>query len=64
MYKAVLQDSRASLVYGFDDVTESLYRRSGNFRVIKFLCFKFSRKNIFVVQDTHENFLMVLHSQV
>ena len=32
------------------------YRRSGNFRVIKFSCFKFSRKNIFVVQDTHENF--------
>ena len=24
------------------------YRRSGNFRVIKFSCFKFSRKNIFV----------------
>ena len=35
----------------------STYRRSGNFRVIKFSCFKFSRKNIFVVQDTHENFL-------
>ena len=39
------------------------YRRSGNFRVIKFSCFKFSRKNIFVVQDTHENFLTVLRSQ-
>ena len=25
------------------------YRRSGNFRVIKFSCFKFFRKNIFVV---------------
>ena len=37
----------------------TLYRRSGNFRVIKFSCFKFSRKNIFVVQDTHENFLTV-----
>ena len=36
-----------------------VYRRSGNFRVIKFSCFKFSRKNIFVVQDTHENFLTV-----
>ena len=34
----------------------TLYRRSGNFRVIKFSCFKFSCKNIFVVQDTHENF--------
>ena len=33
------------------------YRRSGNFRVIKFSGFKFSRKNVFVVQDTHENFL-------
>ena len=32
-------------------------RRSGNFRVIKFSCFEFSRKNIFVVQDTHEKFL-------
>ena len=42
----------------------STYRRSGNFRVIKFSCFKFSRKNIFVVQDTHENFLTVLRSQV
>ena len=40
------------------------YRRSGNFCVIKFSCFKFSRKNIFVVQDTHENFLTVLCSQV
>ena len=36
-----------------------MYCRSGNFRVIKFSCFKFSRKNIFVVQDTHENFLTV-----
>ena len=32
------------------------YRRSGNFRVLKFSCFKFSLKNIFVVQDTYENF--------
>jgi len=41
-----------------------MYHRSGNFRVIKFSCFKFSRKNIFVVQDTHENFLAVLRSHV
>ena len=40
------------------------YRRSGNFRVIKFSCFKFLCKNFFVVQDTHENFLTVLRSQV
>ena len=35
---------------------QSEIRRSGNFRVIKLSCFKFSRKNIFVVQDTYENF--------
>ena len=34
---------------------------SGNFRVTKFSCFKFSGKNIFVVWDTHENFLTVLN---
>ena len=38
------------------------YRRSGNFRVRKFSCFKFSCKNIFVVWDTHENFLTVLNT--
>ena len=36
------------------------YCRSEKFRVIKFLCFKFSCKNIFVVPDTHENFSTVL----
>ena len=41
-----------------------VYCRSGNFRVIKFSCFKFPHKNIFMVQDTHEKFLTVLHSQV
>ena len=40
------------------------YRRSGNFCVIKFSSFKFSRKNIFMVQDSHENVLAVLRSQV
>ena len=35
------------------------YRRSGNFCVIKFLCFKF-KKFFFVVLDTHKNFLTVL----
>ena len=39
----------------------TLYCRSGNFRVISFSFFKFSRKHIFVIQDTHENFWMVLH---
>ena len=33
-----------------------MYCRSGNFHVIKF-----SGKNIFVVQDTHKNFLTVLN---
>ena len=41
------------------DAKDWTYRRSGNFRVIKFSCFKFSRKNIFVVLDTHENILTV-----
>ena len=31
-------------------------RRSGNFRVIKFSCFKFSRRNIFVVQENSSTF--------
>ena len=37
------------------NVAVCMYRSSGNFRVIKFSCFKFSRKNIFVALDTHEN---------
>ena len=36
-----------------------LYRRSGNFHVVKFSYFLC--KNIFVVLDTHDNFLMVLN---
>ena len=32
------------------------YRTSGNFRVVKFSCFKFSCHNIFVDRVTHENF--------
>ena len=32
------------------------YRISGNFRVVKFSCFKFSCHNIFVDRVTHENF--------
>lgn len=35
------------------------YHRSGNFRVVKFLCFNLSCKNIFVVYDTHKKFLTV-----
>ena len=35
-----------------------------NVRVIKLSCFKFSRKNIFVVEDTHENFSTVLRSHI
>ena len=41
-----------------NDDSFATYRRSGNFRVIKFSCFKFSCKNIFVVQDTHEDILI------
>ena len=37
------------------------YRRSGNFRVTKFSFFKFSRKNTFMVWDTHEKFLTTLN---
>ena len=46
--------SRGVIWYG-----ERWYRKSGNFRVIKFSCFKYSCKNIFVVRTTHENFLTV-----
>ena len=37
------------------------YHRSGNFRVIKFSCFKFSCKSIFVVRTTHEKFSLWKH---
>ena len=49
-----------------DRCMKKRYRRYGNFRVIKFSWFKFSCENIFVVWDTHDNFLTVsiLHSQV
>ena len=47
-----------------NDDSFATYRRSGNFCVIKFSCFKFSCKNIFVVLDTHEDILTVLIDSV
>ena len=41
--------------------TKSIYRRSGNFCVIKFSCFNILYRNIFVVSDTHEKVLTVLN---
>ena len=35
-------------------ISQPYYRISGNFRVVKFSCFKFSCHNIFVDQVTHE----------